>query len=168
MNYVPGSDQPCHKQGEFASLARRQQPPLLHHPIFRGRRLRAQSTPPEAELWQHLRAKRFGGFKFRHRLGPDFADRCGIERRLIIELDGGQHAEQQEQEAARTAYLTAQGYRVIRFWHEQVNRALDDVLEAIYAGLTDSESRAWGRRAGKGPSLGAKWMQLSTGNKQRN
>ena len=60
---------------------------------------------------------------FRHRLGPDFADWCGIERRLIIELDGGQHAEQQEQEAARTAYLTAQGYRVIRFWHEQVNRA---------------------------------------------
>jgi hypothetical protein len=57
---------------------------------------------------------------------------------LIIELDGGQHAEHQEQDAARTAYLTAQGYRVIRFWNERVNRALDDVLEAIYAGLTDS------------------------------
>ena len=106
----------------------------------RGRRLRAQSTPQEAELWQHLRAKRFGGFKFRrpHRIGPYFADLCCIERRLLIELDGGQHAEQQEQDAARTAYLTAQGYRVIRFWNEQVNRALDDVLEAIYAGLTDS------------------------------
>ena len=107
----------------------------------RGRRLRAQSTPQEAELWQHLRATRFGGFKFRrqHPIGrPYFAARCCVERRLIIELNGGQHAEQQEQDAARTAYLTAQGYRVIRFWNEQVNRALDDVLEAIYAALTDS------------------------------
>ena len=77
-------------------------------------------------------------FRRPHRLGPYFADLCCIERRLLIELDGGQHAEQQEQDAARTAYLTAQGYRVIRFWNEQVNRALDDVLEAIYAALTDS------------------------------
>jgi very-short-patch-repair endonuclease len=56
----------------------------------RERRLRAQSTPQEAELWQQLRAKRFGGFKFRrqHRIGPYFADLCCIERRLIIQLAG--------------------------------------------------------------------------------
>jgi very-short-patch-repair endonuclease len=105
----------------------------------RGRRLRAQSTKEEAELWKHLRAKRFGGFKFRrqHRIGHYFADLCCVKRRLIVELDGGQHAEQKEHDAARTAYLTEQGYRVIRFWNEQVSREMNDVLEAIYAALTD-------------------------------
>ncbi len=110
------------------------------NPRDRGRRLRAQSTKEEAGRWKYLRAKRFGAFKFRrqHRLGPYFADRCCVKRRLIVELDGGRHAEQKEQDAARTAYLTKQGYRVIRFWNEQVNREMDDVLEAIYAALTDS------------------------------
>ncbi len=111
-------------------------------PRDRGRRLRAESTEEERKLWRHLRAKRFAGFKFRrqHRLGPCFADLCCTERRLIIELDGSQHAEQEEErkDAARTAYLSEQGYRVIRFWNEQVNAELDDVLEAIYAALTDS------------------------------
>ncbi len=111
-------------------------------PRDRGRRLRAKSTEEERKLWRHLRAKRFGGFKFRrqHRIGPFFADLCCPGRRLIIELDGGQHAEQEEgrRDAVRTAYLNEQGYRVIRFWNEQVNTELDDVLEAIYAALTNS------------------------------
>jgi very-short-patch-repair endonuclease len=109
-------------------------------PRDRGRRLRAESTEKERKLWKHLRAKRFGGFKFRrqHRIGPYFADLCCVKRRLIVEVDGGQHAEQTEPDAVRTAYLTKQGYRVIRFWNEQVNREIDDVLEAIYAALTDS------------------------------
>ncbi len=111
-------------------------------PRDRSRRLRAESTPEERKLWRHLRAKRFGGFKFRrqHRIGPYFADFCCIERRLIIELDGGQHAAQEEErrDVVRTAYLREQGYRVIRFWNEQVNRETNEVLEAIYAALTDS------------------------------
>jgi very-short-patch-repair endonuclease len=94
----------------------------------------------EALLWKHLRAKRFAGFKFRrqHRVGPYFADFCCIQKRLIVELDGGQHVEQKAQDAKRTAYLAEQGYRVIRFWNDQVNREMDDVLEAIYAALTDT------------------------------
>ena len=53
----------------------------------------------ERKLWAHLRAKRFGGFKFRrqHRIGPYFADFCCIARRLIVELDGSQHAEPDEE-----------------------------------------------------------------------
>jgi len=112
----------------------------------RSRRLRAESTDEERKLWRHLRAKQFEGFKFRrqHRIGPYFADFCCIARRLIIELDGGQHAEaeQERMDALRTAHLSEQGYRVMRFWNEQVNRELENVLEAIYAALTDSESRA--------------------------
>ncbi len=56
---------------------------------------------------------------------------------MIIELDGGQHAQQEEErkDAARTAYLSAQGYRVIRFWNEQVNTEIEDVLVAIYEAL---------------------------------
>jgi very-short-patch-repair endonuclease len=111
-------------------------------PCERGRRLRAESTTAEQKLWRHLRAKRLGGFKFRrqHRIGPYFADFCCIQQRLIIELDGGQHATQEEErrDATRTAYLREQGFRVIRFWNEQVNRETNAVLEAIYAALTDS------------------------------
>ena len=110
-------------------------------PRDRGRRLRADSTDEERKLWKHLRAKRFAGFKFRrqHRLGAYFADFCCIEQHLIIELDGNQHAEQQEgqRDAVRTAYLNEQGYRVLRFWNEQVNIKMEDVLQAIYAALID-------------------------------
>ena len=109
-------------------------------PRDRRRRLRAESTDTERKLWKHLRAKRFGGFKFRrqHRIRPYFVDLCCVKQRLIVKLDGGHHAEQQERDATRTAYLTEQGYRVIRFWNEQVNREIDNVLEAIYAALADS------------------------------
>jgi very-short-patch-repair endonuclease len=110
-------------------------------PRDRGRRLRAESTSEERRSWRYLRAKRFAGFKFRrqHRIGSYYADFCCIERRLIIELDGSQHAEPEVEtrDADRTAYLREQGYRVIRFWNEQVKRETNEVLEAIYAALRD-------------------------------
>jgi len=108
----------------------------------RGRRLRAESTDEERKLWAHLRAQRCGGFKFRrqHRIGPYFADFCCVAQHLIIELDGSQHAapEEERNDGLRTAYLNQQGYRVLRFWNEQVNAELAGVLQAIYAALTDS------------------------------
>jgi very-short-patch-repair endonuclease len=61
-----------------------------------------------------------------------------LQKRLIVELDGGHYADQRDQDAARTAYLADHGYRVIRFWNEQVNREMDDVPGAIHAALTDS------------------------------
>jgi very-short-patch-repair endonuclease len=77
----------------------------------RGRRLRAESTSEEQKLWRRLRAKRFAGFKLRrqHQIGPFFADFCCVNRRLLIEFDGGQHVEQEHKDAARTAYLEGQG-----------------------------------------------------------
>ena len=104
----------------------------------RSRRLRAESTDEERKLWAQLRAKRLGGLKFRrqHRIGPYFADFCCVARHLIIELDGSQHAapEEERKDESRTAYLNG----VLRFWNEQVNSEMEDVLQAINAALTDS------------------------------
>jgi len=92
----------------------------------RGRRLRAELTYEERKLWAHLRAK------------------CWVAQHLIIELDDSQHAEPEEErkDGLRTAHLNRQGYRVLRFWNEQINRELEGVLQAVYAALTDSQSRA--------------------------
>jgi very-short-patch-repair endonuclease len=111
-------------------------------PRDRARRLRAESTAEELTLWKQLRAKRFTGFKFRRqdRIGLYFADFCCIAQHLVIELDGSQHAEEQEErkDSLRTADLEKQGYRVMRFWNNQINTELEGVLQAIYAALTDS------------------------------
>ena len=102
------------------------------NPRDRGRRLRAESSDEERKLWAHLRAKRCGGFKFRrqHRIGPYFADFCCVAQHLIIELDGSQQVEPEEErkDGLRTAYLNQQGYRVLRFWNEQVNSDLEGAL----------------------------------------
>ena len=111
-------------------------------PRDRGRRLRAESTDEERKLWKHLGSKRLGGFKFRrqHGIGPYFADFCCLTQRLIIELDGSHHAEREEErkDALGTSYLSEQGYRVMRFWNAQINTEMENVLEAIYAALTNS------------------------------
>jgi very-short-patch-repair endonuclease len=111
----------------------------------RGRRLRAESTDEERKLWAHLRAKRCGGFKLRRQhpigpIGPYFVDFCCVAQHLVIELDGSQHTEPEEErkDVLRTAYLNQQGYRVLRFWNEQIETELQGVLQAIYAALTDS------------------------------
>ena len=78
-------------------------------------------------------------FKFsrQHHIGLYFADFCCVTRHRIIELDGNQHAEpeQERTDALRTACLTGQGYRVMRFWNAAVNTEIEDVLKAFYAAL---------------------------------
>jgi very-short-patch-repair endonuclease len=108
----------------------------------RSRQLRAQATDVERKLWAQLRAKRFAGFKFRrqHPIGPYFADFCCAREHLVIELDGDQHAEPEaeQNDAARSAFLNQQGYRVIRSGNHEVNTNLATVLDAIYAALANS------------------------------
>jgi very-short-patch-repair endonuclease len=96
-----------------------------------ARRLRRTATDVEAALWLHLRNRRLGNLKFRRQatLGRAIADFVCAEKRLVVELDGGQHCD--EADAARTARLKALGYRVIRFWNHDVNENLDGVLERI-------------------------------------
>jgi very-short-patch-repair endonuclease len=70
-------------------------------------------------------------FRRQHAIGPYIVDFCAPRQKLIIELDGGQHLEQQEYDAERTIYLEAKGYKVLRFWNNEVIENLDGVLQVI-------------------------------------
>jgi very-short-patch-repair endonuclease len=109
-----------------------------------ARKLRREQTVAENILWRHLRGRRLCNIKFRRQfpIGPYFSDFCSIERRLIIEVDGGQHADRSADDEVRTTYLTSRGYRVIRFWNDQVLASADQVLADIekFLGTHSSES----------------------------
>ena len=85
-------------------------------------------------LWLHLRQKQLDGFRFRRQqpLGPYIVDFFCPAAKLIIEVDGGQHA---QDSPARTAWLQARGYRVIRFWNHEVLTNIEAVLSAILHAL---------------------------------
>jgi very-short-patch-repair endonuclease len=99
--------------------------------------LRRNATDVEAALWRELRGRRLQGFKFKRQwtLGPYIVDFCCLERRLVVELDGGQHNEARD--AFRTAWLQGSGFRVIRFWNHDVLANLDGVLQTIVMALKD-------------------------------
>ncbi len=105
----------------------------------RARKLRKSSTPAEEKLWQALRNRNLAGFKFRrqHPIGPYIADFYCAEVRLIVELDGGGHLDQMEYDQNRTDWLEEQGYRVIRFWNDDVLNYLDDVAKEILLTLEE-------------------------------
>jgi len=99
----------------------------------RARRLRRDQTDAEAKLWARLRTRQFCGLKFRrqHPIGPYVADFCCVERGLVVELDGGQHATQAEADQKRSIFLEQRGYRVLRFWDNEVLVSPDAALEQI-------------------------------------
>jgi len=101
--------------------------------IKRARRLRREQTPPERKLWACLRNRGLGGFRWKRQepVGPYFADFLCPELGLVVELDGGQHSENAEADARRTAFLESQGLRVIRFWNYEVVGDLDAVCATI-------------------------------------
>ena len=106
----------------------------------RARRLRQQSTDAEQALWSKLRDRRLGGVRFRRQtpIGPYIADFVSHERKLIVELDGGQHADQRAYDARRTRWLESRGYTVLRFWNDDVLLRPTSVLEAIALALSES------------------------------
>ena len=99
----------------------------------RASHLRTNSTDAERHLWQFLRNRQLGGYKFRrqHPLPPYTVDFVCLERRLIVELDGGQHADAQACDTARTHALEQSGYRVLRFWNHQALSNTEGVLTFI-------------------------------------
>ncbi len=101
--------------------------------IAKAKELRKNSTDAERVLWQQLRAHRFAGYKFRRQqpLGHYIVDFVCFEKHLIIELDGGQHAEQAVYDAERSAWLQSQGFRVLRFWNHEVLTDVEAVEEVI-------------------------------------
>ena len=101
--------------------------------IATARRLRRDQTDAEKRLWFRLRDRRLCGWKFRRQVPIDryVVDFCCESARLIIELDGGQHATRLVADAERTAALEAQGYLVLRFWNHDVFGNMDGVLQTI-------------------------------------
>ena len=103
-----------------------------------ARRLRRHSTDAEKLLWSRLRGRRLQAVKFKRQV-PLFGyivDFAALENKLIVELDGGQHATQAERDKARTVALESAGYRVIRFWNNEVLSNIDGVLESIVQELS--------------------------------
>src|SRR5438105_15805965 len=98
-----------------------------------ARKLRREQTSAESRLWWHLRNRQFHGWKFRRQMSIDgyIADFVCIDAKLIIEVDGGQHAEATSKDAERSARLERSGFVVIRFWNEDVLTNTDDVLDEI-------------------------------------
>ena len=99
----------------------------------RARELRCDQTEAEAFLWRRLRRKSLCGLKFRrqHPIGRFIVDFYCAEAKLVVEVDGGVHADQTEYDALRTEMLTEQGYRVVRCCNEDVLTAIGKVLERI-------------------------------------
>ena len=104
----------------------------------RARSLRTGMTDVERLLWQALRGKQINKHRFRrqHPIGPYIADFACIDKRIVIELDGGQHQDQLVQDEQRSAFLRAQGWQVLRFWNNDVLNNLDGVLSTIAERLT--------------------------------
>ena len=134
-----------------------------------ARPLRHRMTDAERTMWFELRDRRLGGLKFKRQwtIGQHVVDFCCIDRRLIVEIDGGQH--NRDSDALRTAALEQAGYRVVRFWNNEVSENLEGVLKTLLGELEtdphpgplplagegeDSQqpSLARGRGLGEGPS----------------
>ena len=105
----------------------------------KARELRRDHTDAEQTLWARLRDRQLRGAKFRrqHPIGPFIADFCCPAGKVIVELDGGQHAEEIEADQKRSRFLEAQGYRVLRFWNHDVLKDTNAVLERIAEMLSD-------------------------------
>ena len=103
----------------------------------RARNLRKNPTEAEKRLWAALRQRQAGDARFRRQvpIGPYIADFVCFSARLVVELDGGQHAAQADADAQRDAWFAERGYRTLRFWNNEVLENLEGVLGRIVSAL---------------------------------
>jgi len=129
-----GGDAPP-KAGAEGVMHKRTTPKIFGH----AKELHRNMTEAETKLWSHLRAHRMGSIHFRnqHAIGNYVVDFCAPRRKIIIELDGGQHLEQEDYDVERTNFLQSRGYHVLRFWNKDIMNDIDSVLRVIYATLND-------------------------------
>lgn len=113
----------------------------LDRPTERARELRHAPTAAESLLWSRLRRSQLGGLKFTRQLptAGHFADFACRGARLVVELDGSQHVEMSVQDAERTRRIEAEGYRVIRFWNNDLMSNMEGVLQAILAAVSPAD-----------------------------
>ena len=112
----------------------------------RARALRNRATDAERHLWRYLRGKQLGGHRFRRQvpIAGFIADFACLESKLVIELDGGQHQERIGYDEDRNRRMEAEGFRVLRFWNDQVFRQTEAVLEQIVRALSNRKLTARG------------------------
>src|SRR5262249_50715470 len=124
------------------------------HPLpgahIRARALRRNMTEAERQLWRILRSRQIGNYRFRRQvpLGRYIADFVCHKARLIIEVDGGQHALAAGDGAECTAFLENEGYRVLRFWNNEVLANLDGVYDAVVGELAVTPTQTLPHRGG--------------------
>ena len=118
-------------------------PQSRSRPTKRAQSLRNNATDAERKLWQHLRLRQLGGFKFSRQMpvGPFVCDFLCRERMLVVEVDGGQHSDRAAQDASRTLCLERHGLTVLRFWNNDVMENLDGVLQVILSTLKELPAR---------------------------
>lgn len=117
------------QNSQFRELA-----PLI---VGNARRLRREMTPAERKLWKYIQKRQIAGYKFRrqHPIEPYIADFACIEASLVIELDGGQHIERRIYDKKRDAIIQQKGYRVLRFWNNDVMQNIEGVIDTILNAL---------------------------------
>ncbi len=122
---------------------------MPHHPAklpedirAYAREMRSRMTDAEALLWMLLRNRRIAGAKFRrqHPVGRYILDFYCDEKKLGIELDGGQHGEAVQYDQQRDGWLSAQGIQVLRFWNNQMLTETEAVMEVIYQAIVSTET----------------------------
>ena len=108
-------------------------------PTQRARELRANATDAERKLWSYLGARRVAGVRFNRQvpIGPFICDFVSRGAKLVIEVDGGQHGANAAADHSRTQLLERHGYRVLRFWNNEVLQNIEGVVNTIERTLTD-------------------------------
>ena len=98
-----------------------------------ARVLRANSTEAEKLFWGRVKSGQINGHKFRRQvpIGDYVVDFLCVKQKLIVELDGGQHAVQTEKDGIRSDWLISQGFRILRFWNNEVMENLEGVLDEV-------------------------------------
>jgi very-short-patch-repair endonuclease len=113
----------------------------MNEPVMlgRARRMRKDPTDAERKVWSLVRNRRLQGYKFRRQIwiGPFIADFVCEQPQLIVEIDGGQHSMQLSYDLARTRYFNARGYRVVRYWNNDVLARTDAVEESLRQALRE-------------------------------
>ena len=107
-----------------------------------ARRLRHEQTDAERQLWKQIRDRQLLGTKFRRQqlIGKFIVDFFCPEFKLILELDGGHHTAQKEADQDRIVFLSSRGYRVLRFWNNEVLQDMEGVLERIAQAIQEVSS----------------------------
>jgi very-short-patch-repair endonuclease len=135
---------------------------------LKARLLRHNQTDAERRLWSHLRNRQLGGFKFRRQypIAPYIVDFACLEATLVIEVDGSQHMSQTHSDCTRDRFIERLGFRVIRFWDNDVLLRTEEVLEAIFQELVAPSPCARGGRSRF--QAYCAWMRPRIGMQRRN